>query len=512
MRKHLLPSTIIVLLALVMPLSASSYPTLTARYELGGSEVVALDQEELQAFIQQWQDSRLPTFAQADQMLRSALQKGNLDLEQLQSVYRIQQEQLAFQKREQGFKVGLSSSPLYSLSRLPATGGPGLTFDTKHSFGIGASVSTKLPTGASASLSVKHSSSYALNSAPGKDWEWTHSPSVALSVAQPLWGGDGILDTKYGSKQLEKQGIALQNSSLSVDQLTSGLVSQGNGLLSALQALMESRFLLGERLVLEQALLKDAQKDLAEGRISRNAFESRTLTLNQLRFSLSEIERQIEGIQASLALLWGNEAYPMQVVLESALFTAIPSIVFDRERLMTLLLEKDASYALAMGKLKSAVLDAKLKNPSDAPMLNISMQYAPIFDSSYEPTFLVSIGFSATDLFRSTSKLSSTLAGEGLLQAQKEVAKAKQNIMTKVEETQRSVEGLLLNLSVGLNDFHLKENAVEVERIRSSVGLANESSIRAKELAWYESAFTVLQTLRELRLIALDLEGGGVQL
>ncbi|MDY0289696.1 MAG: hypothetical protein RBR15_12795 [Sphaerochaeta sp.] len=512
MRKHLVPSTIIVLLALVTPLSASSYPTLTARYELGGSEVVTLAQEDVQAFMLQWQDSSLPTFAQADQMLRSALKKGNLNLEQLQSVYRIQQEQLAFQKREQGFKIGLSSSPLYSLSRFPAPSGPGLTFDTKHSFGVGASLSTKLPTGASAALSVKHSSAYSLNSAPGKDWEWTHSPSVGLTVAQPLWVGDGILDTKYGSKQREKQGIALQNSSLSVDQLRSGLVSQGNGLLSALQALMESRFLLGERLVLEQALLRDAQKDLAEGRISRNAFEARTLTLNQLRFSLSEIERQIEGVQASLSLLWGNEAYPMQVVLDSTLFNTIPSIVFDRENLMALLLEKDPSYALAKGKLRTAELDAKLKNPADAPMLNISLQYAPILEPSYEPTFSVSIGFSATDLFRSTSKLSSTLADEGLVQAQKDVEKARQAIMTKVEETQRSVEGLLLNLSVGLNDFHLKENAVEVERIRSSVGLANESSIRAKELAWYGSAFTVLQTLRELRLIALDLEGSGVEL
>lgn len=140
------------------------------------------------------------------------------------------------------------------------------------------------------------------------------------------------------------------------------------------------------------------------------------------------------------------------------------------------------------------------------------MQYAPIFEPSYEPIFTVSIGFSATDLQRSTSRLSSSLAEEGLLQARKEVAIAKQNLETKIEEIQRSVEGLLLNLSVGLNDFQMKENAVEVERIRSSVGLANESSIRAKELAWYEAAFTVLQTLRELRLIALDLEGSGVKL
>ncbi|MBI9095374.1 MAG: hypothetical protein JEY71_10870 [Sphaerochaeta sp.] len=139
-------------------------------------------------------------------------------------------------------------------------------------------------------------------------------------------------------------------------------------------------------------------------------------------------------------------------------------------------------------------------------MLNISLQYAPILEPTYESTF------SASDLFRSTSKLSSTLSGEGVLQAKKEVEKARQDLVTTIEEIQRNAEGLLLNLFVALNEFQLKENAVEVERIRSSVGLANESSIRAKELAWYEAAFTVLQTLRELRLIALDLEGSGLEL
>ncbi len=512
MRKHLTITTILVLLVIALPVTASSYPKLTTQYELDREEIVPLEQEALQAFIKQWQEESLPTFAQADQQLRNALKKGNLNLEQLQSLYRMQADQLEYQKSEQGFKFGISSTPLYSLSRSPVFGSGPPTYDLKHTFGVGATVSKKLATGAVASFNAKHSSSYALNSAPGMDWEWTHSPSVGLSVAQPLWVGDGLLDTKYGSKQLEKQSIAVQNSRLSVDQLVSGLVSQGNSLLSALQALMEGRFLLGEQLILEQANLKDAQKDLADGRISRNVYESRTLVLNQLRFSLSEIERQIEGILSSLTLLWGSEKFPLQVGLDRDLFATIPAIVFDKDTMMALLLENDASYALALGKLRSAELDAKLKNPSDAPMLNVSLQYAPVFEPTYEPTFSISVGFSATDLFRSTSKLSSSLASEVLLQARKEVEKAKQDIAIKIEETQRSVEGLLLNLSVGLNDFQMKENAVEVERIRSSVGLANESSIRAKELAWYEAAFTVLQTLRELRLIALDLEGSGVKL
>ena len=225
MRKTLVIITIVMLLAL--PLSATSYPKLTTQYELRESDVVPLEQETLQAFIQEWQDSSLPTFTQADQMLREALNQGNLNLEQLQVLYRMQAEQLAYQKKQQGFTFGLTSSPLYSLSRTSNYTTGSLTFDTRNTFGVGASVSKKFATGASATLSVKQSSSYAMNSA-SSTWDWTHSPSIGLSVAQPLWVGDGLLDTKYGAKQLEKQSIAVQNSRLTVDQLKTGLVSQGN--------------------------------------------------------------------------------------------------------------------------------------------------------------------------------------------------------------------------------------------------------------------------------------------
>ncbi|HHT79874.1 MAG TPA: hypothetical protein GXZ69_01365, partial [Spirochaetales bacterium] len=104
MRKHLTITTILVLLVIVLPVTASSYPKLTTQYELDREEIVPLEQEALQAFIEEWQEESLPTFAQADQQLRNALKKGNLNLEQLQSLYRMQADQLEYQKSEQGFK------------------------------------------------------------------------------------------------------------------------------------------------------------------------------------------------------------------------------------------------------------------------------------------------------------------------------------------------------------------------------------------------------------------------
>lgn len=515
MRKHLVITIIVVLLSIALPLSAS-YPSLTPQYEGGVEELPTLDQdvlEGLEAFIEEWQDLSGPTFTEADQALRIALKQGNLNLEQLQSLYRMQEEQLAFQKREQGFKVGLTSQPLYALGRSINRGAGGVvTFDTNHTLGVSASVSKKLGTGGSATLSTKHISISSLNSAPNSSWKWTHSPSVKLSVDQPLFLGEGFLDTKYSANQMGKQNIAVENSLLSVDQLTSGLVAQGNGLLSALQALLEGRYVLGEQIVLERTSLEEAKKDRDAGRISENTYKAKTLFLDQLHFSLSEIERQIRGIESSLALLWGEKEYPKQVILDPGLVSVVSKLSLDKNMVIATILKQDPAYRIAANKLESARLDIKLKNPADAPRVNLSLEYNPILDPSYEPIFSVSIGFSASDLFRSTSKLSATLAAEGVLQAEKEVEKAKQDIETKVDETMRSIEGLTLNLAIGLHDFALKTNAYEVEEIRYSFELANANSLRVKKLAWYEAAFTVLQTLRELNLIALELQSSGVKL
>jgi outer membrane protein TolC len=525
MKKHLIP-ILSILLVIALPISATSYPSLDIKYEVDNEDEVVLDQESLKAFIQQWQDNSFPTFFESEKELRLALTEKNPDLEQLQSLYRMQQKQMQYQQSEQDFKVGLSSQPLYSISRSVSqstTGG----YDLSNTFGVGASVSKNLGTGAVATFSASQSSSLSKNSTSGQLWEWTHTPSASLTVNQPLWIGEGLIDSNYSKKQIEKLQISSENAKLSYDQLMANLVSQGNSQLSSLQALKESRFLLGEQLILEQESIKDAKKDLEAGRISRNDYEARVLGLNQLRYSLTEIEIQIETIQNSLATLWGSSDYPKQVVLDSELLEVLPSIIFDKEQLVEILLEKDFAYAQAIGKLRSAELDAILKSPSDAPMLNFSLKFSPSytpssgadFFTSYEDLFSsstslfsFSIGFSASDLSRSTTDLSSSFATESVLQAKLEVEKARDDLEIKVEEIQRNIKGLLLNLSIEQNKFEQRTNAIEVERIRFEIGLANEISIRDKEISWYDSAFMVLQTLRELDLIALDLSASGVEL
>ena len=524
MKKHFI--SILILLAIALPLAATSYPSLDTSYELDNGDEVVLEQDKLQTFIQQWQDDTHPTFAQAERELRQVLVKGNPDLEQLQSLYRIQQQQLQYQKSNQGFKVGISSQPLYSLSRR-ANQSPLGGFDLSNTFGVGATVSKKLGTGGVATLSASHNSSLSKNNGAGELWKWQHSPSASLSFNQPLWVGEGLIDSNYSKKQLEKLQISSDSAKLSYDQLIAALVIQGNSQLSALQGLKESRFVLGEQLVIEQASIKDAKKDLEEGRISRNFYEARVLGLNQLRYSLSEIERQIETIDNSLAMLWQRDDYPKQIIVDRELFDSLPTIIFDKDKLIKILLEKDPSYAQAMGKLRSAEIDAMLKSPSDAPMFNLSLQLSPYYKASAgadfftsfkdlfsggEPTFSLSIGFSATDLFRSTTKLSASLATESVLQAKIEVEKAQENLEKKIEEIQRNIKGLLLNLSIAQYEFEQSTTAIDVERIRFEIGLANETSIKAKEIAWYDSAFVVLQTLRELDLIALDLSSRGVEL
>lgn len=525
MNKHLIP-VLSILLAVVFPLAATSYPSLDIQYEVENGDEIVLDQDSLQTFIEQWQDDSLPTLAEAEKELRMALKAGNPDLEQLQSLYRMQQQQLQYQEREQGFKVGFSSQPLYSLSRSAnqtTTGG----YDLSNTFGVGASISKKLGTGAIANLSASQNSSLTKNSTSGSSWEWTHSPSASLTLSQPLWIGDGLVDVDYSKKELEKLQISYENAKLSYDQLIEALVSQGNSQLSLLQSLKETRFLLGEQLIIEQASIKDAKKDLEDGRISRNAYESRVLGLNQIRYSLTEVEMQIETLQSSLKTLWGSNDYPQQVIVDGKLLEMLSTVAFDKQQLVKILLEKDYTYTQAMGNLRLAELDAALKSPIDAPMLNLSFQVAPSYSpstgagfftsfddliTSSTPTFSFSIGFSASDLYRSTTKLSSSLADESVLQAKIEVEKARDDLEMKVDEIQRNIEGLYLNLSIGQYDFEQRSNDIEVERIRFEIGLADESSIKAKEIAWYDSAFMILQNLRELDLIALDLNARGVEL
>lgn len=523
MKKYLL-ILMALLLVIVFPLSATSYPSLDIQYEIENGDEILLDQEILQSFIDQWQDETLPVFSDVEKELRLALIKENSDLEQLNSLYRMQQQQIEYQKSEQNLKIGISSQPLYSLSRSVSTSGG---YDTSNTFGIGANISKNFGTGAVATLSASQKSSITKNSSTGSVWEWSHSPSASFTYNQPLWVGDGLIDTNYSNKQLEKLQITAESAKLSFDQLIEALVSQGNNQLITLQSLKESRFLLGEQLINEKVSIKDAKKDLDEGRISRNAYETRVLGLNQLQYSLTEIERQIEVIEYSLDTLWGNKTYPKQFIVDKELFETIPSIIFDKEQLIKILLENDLSYAQAIRNLRSAEIDAILKNPSDAPMLSLSMQISPLYTpsagasfftsfedlfTSSEPIYSLSIGFSASDLYRSTTKLSSSLANESVIQAKIEVEKARDDIELKVDDIQRNIKGLLINLAIAQYEVEKSTNDIEVERIRFEIGLANESSIKAKEIAWYGSAFTVLQILRELNLIALDLQSSGVDL
>ncbi len=525
MKKYLL-LMLNILLTVGFLFAATSYPSLDVQYQIENEDEVVLNQESLKTFIQQWQDDSLPTLAEAEKDLRKSLIEGNYDLEQLESLYRIQQQQIQYQEREQGFKFGLSSQPLYSISRSvnqSPTGG----FDISNTFGIGASISKKLGTGAVATLSASQKSSLVKNSASGALWAWTHTPSASLTFNQPLWVGEGLIDSSYSKKQLEKLQISADSAKLSFDQLLAALVSQGNSQLSALQALKESRFLLGEQLIIENSAIMDAKKDLEDGRISRNAYEARVLGLNQIRYSLTEIESQIEAIQNSLATLWKSGDYPKQVIVDSKFFESLPPILFDKQKLVEILLEKDYAYKQALDNLRSAELDAMLMSPSDAPMLNLSFQIYPLYTPSLGANFFTSfddlftssnaiysfsIGFSASDFSRSTTKLSSALASEAVLQAKIEVESARDDLEKKVDEIQRNIKGLLLNLSIAQNDFEQRTNAIEVERIRFEIGLANESSIKAKEISWYDSAFIILQTLRELELISLDLSASGIEL
>lgn len=502
-------------------LMASSYPDVSLPDGLDRPVSPALDVTRLEEFIVDWQSDVHPSLKEVSEALKDALLNKKDDLAQLQSLYRMQEAQLSYLQKEQGFKFALASSPMYSYGESAAFSSGSLVLRRSHTLGLGATLSKQLPTAGTVSLQVKQTSSYGVSDPPGGDWAWTHTPSVSLSLLQPLGVGENLLDGSYQKKQREKQNLSLQEVQLSSEELLQALLIQGSSQLVVLQALLESRFIVSEQLILENESLKDAQDDLKKGRISQNAYEQRQYVVSQLQYNLSEIEYQIASTEASLELLWGNQTYPRQFSLHGLEFLQLEKIYNDKENFLMEYLQTDPSYQKALGKIRSAQIDETLMNPADAPVFSLSMQYSPFYAgtagntffgsyeemvSSSDPVFSVSIGFSASDVSRNASMVSKSLAEEGLYQATKEAEIMKKEIDTTLEDAERTYKGLLASLGVGLLDYQMQDNAVEVETIRASVGLANESSIRMKELERYAAAFTLLQTIRELELLQLQME------
>lgn len=509
---------IIIILSLVcLPLLAA-YPDLSTQ----GVPSLALpefEEKKLQDFLSEWSPTQGPSLFSLSPTLQQLVEKTSLDAKQLASVVAIQQAQLDFAQENRKPKIGITATP-YSYSDTTIPSGLATTRTQKHTISVGSTLTQNLPTGGVVNLSVKQSSTFESLSTSA----WTQTPSVSLSVSQPLWTGEKILDTAYQSKQLEKQMLALESSQISLKALSSAMVLQNLRLLMLRQNLLENRYLIAERTSLAYDLVQKAEEDLKQGLISAQAYESRLLSYYQNVSTYQNLGYEVEELEETLSLTWG-EALPSELTLSSFSLASLVQQANNRDVLLTRYLMENAEYSQAVGELRSATLDSGFYALSDAPQVQLSFQLSPFYIPSNNTSFFesfasmfsdskpilsFSIGFSATDLFRRSSDLQQSSAQQALYAAKAKVEQAYDKASSDVRAIQQDLATYRMNLILQLKEYENKQILLQTEQIRFAAGLSDSSLVRQKELDGVQAAFTVLGTLRELEYLYMRMHLSGL--
>jgi hypothetical protein len=517
-------------------LPAQSYPDLLQLSPSSPSSSESLDLGQVQTFLSLWQEEGMGdaiSLGAFSKSLSANLSSQNTTLQQLRSVYQMQSSQLANLKDQAKpvFSVfSDASNPLYSYSLVTASYSSGTsTYTTttqSHKLGLGASVTQRLSSAGSVSLTVKEGSTFSIDDSD-TDWTWTHKPSVGITFQQPLGLGEGLVDTSYAKKQLERKGLEQTGAMEAVNSTRSALVLQGSELFVLRQNLMENRWLLQRQENLVEEELSDTESDYTSGRVSKNDLERKTYAREQLLLQIYSLSDQIDSVESSLFTLYGSSfssvPYKAEVSFKNLerLFSYVGNGILNDSALFEKVLSNDAAYQEALRQKRIAQIDASFSSLADSPMFSLGMQLSPYYDTtegngffgsvgelfdSAKPVFSVSVNFSASDLALKTSALTKDLAGEGLLQAIIKVRDAITGVTSDLKDFQRRLNQQFLSLRLALSDYQIKANDVEVERIRSTMGLGSTSSIQIRENLNYASAFAVLQNLRELELLSLELD------
>ena len=441
------------------------------------------------------------------------VEANSLDLDQLQYVVGLQQAQLDFAKQSARPKLGLSATP-YSYTDPRPMGNP--TASKTHSFSVGGTLTQSLPTAGTLSVGVKQSSTYAISTSA-----WTQTPSVTVSLQQPLFVGSSPLATSYQNDQLEKQVMKLSSATMQADSLKRTLVVQNARLLHVRQSLLENRFLMGERAKLAEEAVRKAGLDLEQGLVSRQVYESRLLNYYQLASSYDELDQELSNLNNTLQKTFAGDV-PGEVSIASDFDPfLLAKRIEDTELLLQRYLSKSAVYQNALLELRSATLDSGYYSLSDAPQLQLSLSLSPYYTASNsngffnsfselfsdaDPALSFSIGFSATDLFRRSSVLQQKSAELALLGSKAKVEQAYEQASDDLDILVQEIRSYLIDLLIQLEDYQLNRDIHEAEQIRFEANLADATSLRQKELDWYQSAFAVLATLRELELRELQMQ------
>lgn len=492
----------------------ASYPNLDAideEYDFNPS----FSSVPLDTFLAEWNRSlEGVTLQRLYSELPARLASFNADLAQLESVVQLQQAQLDFSLAQAKTRLSLQATP-YSYSDTTVAG----TRTKRHAFSVSSSLAQALPTAGSVSVTATQSSDYSINMTSGKE-AWTQTPQVSVQLQQPLWIGERIIDASYQKAQLEKQQLSLNTANLSKDALKEALIIQNLSLINLNQALKEARFILQGRAALAASNLKRAESDFEAGLISRQSLERTKLVYYQILSTLNGVQRELDELQITMGTVWEG-SLPDQIVLSDLDPFSLASL-FDDPQLLGKYLISDPTYQQALKELSKAMIDGRFSELSDAVQLSLSLQLSPFYTptanssffnsfdemfSSSHPVVSFSIVLSASDLFRRTSSFRSETSRIAIEQANLSITKAREEAETALRAMRTQLQGYLLDLLVQLEDYTLVQMQWETEQIRFDAKLVDQNALKAKQLDWYQAAFDVLQTLRNIELLQLRMQG-----
>lgn len=524
MRKHskLLILVIFVLLSLT-PLNASMYPALDVPFKMDSGKAEAVDTDFLIDFLDQWK----PLGADDQNLVEEMIRTDNRTIRTLESVAEMQRLSLERVKAGQRPTFSVNSAPLYSFTDNTSLTGtpPAPVTITNHAFGLNGTLSQSLMTGGVLSLQLSSMSSL-ITTDGGTTWTWSQSPSASFSLTQPIGINEKVLDFNYGNHVLETSALAYESALMNVESTAQDLSREALSLLQGYQGLRESRFLLIREYEIQNMRVQDAMENESKGLISRNDLLAAKQRLSTLAVQITNMESEIASLEETLTLFSldpATQSFPLsRSSLDSIeeLFLLYGSTLDSDPFYEQRALESDSAYRQAQLDYTAAQALYAQGTPSDAPSFTLSVNYEPfstpatgssftdsigdLFSSSTDHNVRVSFLFNAPDVFRKTRRAQTGQLEQQLVQAQLAVEEKREQVISSLRTLQLRINGAFDELDLSISEYSLAASQLEDERIRLEYGLSDEYQVARKEIELYQSAFSLLDSLRTLTVLAQE--------
>ena len=425
--------------------------------------------------------------------------------------------------------VNTPQVPLYGYrNNTSQSGTPPVTATIEsHTIGISGGIKQQLSTAGSLDLSLSNSSTYSqvVGITP---WGWKQSPSATLSLSQPLFINEKIIDFSYAKtsleRQKEKQLMAMRTLEHTQDSLSLSAIT----LLHTYQSLKETRWALVQEALLNEAAVEDSKYNLTLGLVSENQLTLQINGYKQLLLQIDELDNEIASLESSLTsfgLVQTNGGFALPEITYNDILYVLSfsgNKLINSEQIFQKALLNDEDYMSSLSNVRDAQAAIDLGNPADAPIISISMNYSPfisatngadfaqsfndIFSASTKQNLSVSVSLIANDLSRSLSKSTKALAQEQLIQAQLALDDAREQVIETIRSMQSTINTALEKVKINTSSYEMAKETVEIEKIKESVGQSDEETIKRAEIAMYRSAFSLLSSIRNVYELKVSLE------